>query len=76
MNAHGGGEIKEKYLRKAIAEYEYSPEPHYGKAKMSALAATEGTLDFDYDQAESDVEVAPDGAWVLARVWIPREWVE
>jgi hypothetical protein len=43
---------------------------------MTAKAASEGTLDFDYHNSDSDVEISRDGAWVKARVWIPKEWLE
>ena len=67
--------LKQKYLRKAIDEYEYSPAPEYAKLSMSPLAATQGTLDFDYDDADSTVELSIDGAWVNARVWVPKRWI-
>lgn len=67
---------KQKYLRKAIDEYEYSPAPEYDKPRMSSLAATHGTIDFDYDNADLAVELSIDGAWVNARVWVPKEWVQ
>lgn len=68
-------DIKNKYLQMAISQYEYSPAPEYEKRRMSIKAATKGTIDFDYHDAESDVEVAPDGAWVRARVWVPKDWL-
>jgi len=68
--------LKQKYLRKAIDEYEYSPAPEYGKSRMSPLAATHGTVDFEYDKADSSVELDTNGAWVNARVWVPKEWVQ
>lgn len=68
--------LKQKYLRKAIDEYEYSPAPEYDKLSMSPLAATQGTLDFDYDDADSAVELSIDGAWVNARVWVPKQWIQ
>jgi hypothetical protein len=68
--------LKQKYLRKAIDEYEYSPAPEYDKASMSPLAATQGTIDFEYNNADSAVELSVDGAWVNARVWVPKEWVQ
>jgi len=43
---------------------------------MSPLAATQGTLDFDYDNADSAVELSIDGAWVNARVWVPKGWIQ
>jgi hypothetical protein len=67
--------LKTRYLHKAIGEYEYSPAPHYEKATMSPRAVEQGTVDFDYHNEESDVEIAPDGAWVRARVGVPREWL-
>jgi hypothetical protein len=67
--------LKTRYLRKAISEYEYSPASEYEKSRMSALAARDGTVDFDYKNAESDVEISMDGAWVKARVWIPKGWL-
>ena len=68
--------LKQTYLRKAINEYEYSPAPEYDKSSMSPLAATQGTLDFDYDNADSAVELSIDGAWVNARVWVPKGWIQ
>ncbi|MBN1570430.1 MAG: hypothetical protein JXA73_21485 [Acidobacteria bacterium] len=68
--------MKEKYLRKAISEYEYSPAPEYEKAGMTPRAANDGTLDFDYDNAQSDVDISRDGAWVQARVWVPKKWID
>lgn len=68
--------LKEKYLRKAIDEYEYSPAPEYDKASMSPRAIMEGTLDFDYDNADKSVELSVDGAWVDARVWVPKGWFQ
>ena len=68
--------LKQKYLRKAIDEYEYSFAPEYDKLTMSPLAATKGTLDFDYHNADSAVELSMDGAWVNARVWVPKEWLQ
>jgi hypothetical protein len=69
-------ELKKNYLRKAISEYEYSPAPEYEKTRMTSRATQEGTIDFDYGDAEADVELAPDGAWVKSRVWIPKEWMD
>ena len=66
--------LKKRYLRKAISEYEYSPAPEYDKSRMSSKAAKYGTLDFDWNP-ESDVEISSDGAWVKARVWVPKEWL-
>ena len=68
-------ELKKQYLRKAISEYEYSPASEYEKSRMSPKAAEHGTLDFDYKNAESDVEISKDGAWVKARVWVSKEWL-
>jgi hypothetical protein len=68
--------LKEKYLRKAIEEYEYSPSSEYDKASMSHRAVAEGTLDFDYHNAQSAVELSIDGAWVSARVWLPKKWLD
>lgn len=65
--------MKEQYLRKAIDEYEYSPAPKYDKSSMSSKAVTQGTLDFDYDNAKSAVEISTNGAWVNARVWVPKD---
>jgi hypothetical protein len=70
------GNIKERYLKKAITEYEYSFGPEYDRTRMTAKAATEGTLDFDYHSSDSDVEISRDGAWVNARVWVPKEWLD
>ena len=68
--------LKKRYLHKAISEYEYSPAPEYKKSRLSSIAAKEGTLDFDYKNAGSDVEISRDGAWVNARVWVPKEWLK
>jgi hypothetical protein len=68
--------LKRKYLRKAIDEYEYSPAPEYDKVRMTPLAVAHGTLDFDYDNADAAVELSTDGAWVNARVWVPKEWIQ
>ncbi len=68
--------LKKRYLRKAIREYEYSPAPEYDKSSMSPMAIERGTLDFDYQNEEADVDIAPDGAWVRARVWVPKEWLD
>jgi hypothetical protein len=65
--------LKDRYLLKAVSEYEYSPAPEFEKTRMTSKAAEEGTLDFDYGNADSDVEIDRDGAWVDARVWIPKE---
>jgi hypothetical protein len=66
--------LKKRYLRKAIAEYEYSPTPEYKKSRLSPIAAKEGTLDFDSKNVE--IEISRDGAWVNARVWVPKEWLK
>jgi hypothetical protein len=71
-----GKDMKEIYLRKAIAEYEYSHAPEYEKTRMTSKAVKEGTLDFEYDSPTSDVEISMDGAWVKARVWVPNEWLD
>ena len=68
-------ELKRRYLRKAISEYEYSPAPEYERSRIGSKAAEHGTLDFDYKNSESDVEISSDGAWVKARVWVPKEWL-
>ena len=73
MTPEAQAATKEQYLRKAIDEYEYSPAPEYDKPRMSSKALTQGTLDFDYDNAQSAVELSNDGAWVNARVWVPKE---
>jgi hypothetical protein len=70
-----GRRAKERYLRKAISEYEYSYAPEYEKTRMSPKAVKEGTLDFDYHNPMEDVEIGRDGAWVRARVWVPKEWL-
>jgi hypothetical protein len=74
----GQTELKKQYLRKAIDEYEYSPAPHYDKPHMSSRAAQSGTLDFDYHDPERDVDLCNvgSGAWVNARVWVPKEWLD
>jgi hypothetical protein len=71
-------ELKKRYLQQAIDEYEYSPAPEYGKLQMSSRAGQSGTLDFDYHDPEGDVDLcnAGTGAWVNARVWVPREWLD
>ena len=68
--------LKKRYLQKAIDEYEFSPASEYGKRNMTVRAAKEGTVDFDYHDAESDVELSRDGGWVTARVWVPKEWLD
>ena len=75
MRLSQGRRVKEHYLRKAITEYEYSYAPEYERTRMSSKAAKEGTLDFDYHHPAADVEISRDGAWVRARVWVPREWL-
>jgi hypothetical protein len=74
----GQTETKQRYLQKAIDEYEYSPAPEYEKSRMSSRATQSGTLDFDYDDPETDVDLSNngDGAWVNARVWVPKEWLD
>ena len=69
-------DLKERYLRKAIEEYEYSPASEYDKSSMSPTAAAQGTLDFDYHNSSSAVELSIDGAWVSARVWVPKQWLD
>jgi hypothetical protein len=69
-------ELKEHYLRIAIDEYEYSFAEEYDKSDMTKKASKEGTLDFDYHNAKEDVEISRDGAWVRARVWVPKEWLD
>jgi len=66
-------DLKHRYLQRAICEYEYSPAPEYEKARMTSRAFAEGTVDLD---PQADVEICADGAWVTARVWVPKEWVE
>jgi hypothetical protein len=67
--------LKRKYLRKAISEYEYSPAPEYDKRTMTRRAARGGTVDLDHSSAATAVEIGIDGAWVNARVWIPKDWI-
>ena len=67
--------LKQQYLDKAIAEYEYSWAPEYERKAMTRRATRKGTLDFEYDDANRDVEVDHTGAWVKARVWVPKEWI-
>jgi hypothetical protein len=69
-------EMKKKYLLKAIEQYEYSFASEYDKTQLTEKAAAEGTVDFDYHDPESGVTISPDGAWVRARVWIPKSWLE
>lgn len=69
-------DLKERYLRTAIDDYEFSFASEYEKSKMSTRASKEGTLDFDYHNAKEDVEVSRDGAWVRARVWVPKKWLK
>lgn len=66
-------ELKKRYLHIAIEEYEYSFAPEYEKKHMSRKATKEGTIDFDSDSA---VEISIDGAWVSARVWVPKAWID
>jgi len=74
----GQTELKKQYLQKAIDEYEFSPTPEYEKSRMSPRAARAGTLDFDYHDPEEDVDLCNigSGAWVKARVWVPKEWLD
>lgn len=67
--------LARRYLKKAIAEYEYSQASEYEKSRMTSRAAAHGTLDFDWKDPESDVEISRDGAWVKSRVWVPKEWL-
>ncbi len=53
--------LKELHLRKAIEEYEYSLGPEYDKSSMSPRAVAKGTLDFDYHNAQSAVELSVSG---------------
>ena len=48
----------------------------YDKLRMTNRAAEEGTVDFDYHNSKEDVEIGRDGAWVRARVWVPKEWID
>lgn len=75
-NSPQQSELKKRYLQKAIEEYEYSLAAEYDKSHLSPRAACEGTVDFDYDNAEANVEISSDGAWVNARVWIPQKWLQ
>ena len=70
-------ELKKQYLRQAIEDYEYSPTPEYDKPHMSSRAVQYGTLDIDYVDPEGDVDLSNNGsgAWVNARVWVPKEWL-
>jgi hypothetical protein len=68
--------LKKRYLRKAIEEYEYSFAPEYAKKRMSRRAVTQGTVDLDPNEPNAHVETSPDGAWVTARVWVPKEWLQ
>jgi hypothetical protein len=67
-------EIKRHYFQKAIDEYEYSWAPEYDKRAMTPKAVSEGTVDFDYGDTDK-VEISTDGAWVYARVWVPKSWL-
>ena len=67
--------LKEAYLHIAISEYEFSWAPEYDRKHMTSRASKIGTLDFDYGNPMSDVEICRDGAWVNARVWIPKKWL-
>jgi len=68
-------DLRRKYLRVAIQEYEYSFAPEYQKRRMTHSATKEGTVDFESYNAVADVEISPDGAWVKARVWVPNTWL-
>lgn len=67
-------EMKRRYLKIAIDEYEYSGAPEYDKTRMTPRAVAEGTVDLDYGDTEK-VEISSDGAWVPARVWVPKSWL-
>jgi hypothetical protein len=67
-------ETKRRYLQIAIQEYEYSWASEYDKRAMTPRAISEGTVDFDYGDTDG-VEASPDGAWVRARVWVPKSWL-
>ena len=67
-------ELKRTYVEQAIADYEYSWAPEYDKRAMSPRAVAEGTIDVAYDDTER-VHLSQDGAWVIARVWIPKSWL-
>jgi hypothetical protein len=67
-------ETKRHYLQRAIDEYEYSWAPEYDKRAMTPRAVSEGTVDFDYGETDK-VEISTDGAWVNARVWVPKSWL-
>jgi hypothetical protein len=58
----GQTELKKRYLQKAIDEYEYCPAPEYEKSQMSPRASQSGTLDFDYDDSEKDVDLCNVGS--------------
>lgn len=68
--------LETRYLHTAISEYEYSPAAEYEKSRMTSKAAEHGTLDFDYESPDADVEICRDGAWVKGRVWVPKEWLK
>jgi hypothetical protein len=68
--------LKKRYLRKAIAEYEYSFAPEYAKKRMSRRAVTQGTIDLDPNEPDAHVDPSPDGAWVTASVWVPKKWLQ
>jgi hypothetical protein len=78
MQPSASTKLKHRYLRKAIEEYEYSPASEYERSEMTSKAAHTGTVDFSYDDPDRDVELSPpgDGAWVTARVWVPKEWLD
>lgn len=67
-------EIKRRYLQKAIDEYEYSWASEYEKRAMTPRAVSEGTVDLDYGDTD-EVEISQDGAWVRAKVWVPKSWL-
>jgi len=69
-----GKELKKLYIQRA-AEYEYSWAPEYKKRTMTKRASSKGTVDIDPADVER-VEVSPDGAWVPAKVWVPKEWLK
>jgi hypothetical protein len=71
-STHAITRLKKRYLRTAIAEYEYSFASEYARRRMSRRAVTGGTLDFDPTEPDSLVEPSVNGAWVTARVWVPK----
>ena len=72
---NGEHKLKEQYMQRAIEEYEYSWSSEYDKRAATPRAVSEGTVDLDSADADR-VEVASDGAWVPARVWIPKTWLD